>query len=110
MKAKPVVRRAQAERDVDSAAAHYFSEGGVELELRFTGALQTAIRHIAAHPATGSPRYAGELNLPGLRCWPLKRFPCLIFYVERTDHVDVWRVLHDARDIPSWLREDDGAA
>ena len=43
---------------------------------------------------------AHELNLPGLRAWPLTRYPCLVFEVERSDHVDVWRVLHGQRDIP----------
>ncbi|HEY8332752.1 MAG TPA: type II toxin-antitoxin system RelE/ParE family toxin, partial [Tardiphaga sp.] len=56
-------------------------------------------------PATGSPRYAHELNLPGLRCWPLTRYPYLVFHVERPDHVDVWRVLHAGRDIPAWMHE-----
>ena len=23
------------------------------------------------------------MNLPGLRSWPLTRYPCLVFYVER---------------------------
>ncbi len=46
-----------------------------------------------------------ELDLPGLRCWPVKRYPYLVFYVERDDHIDVWRVLHGQRDIPAWLRE-----
>jgi toxin ParE1/3/4 len=29
----------------------------------------------------------------------------LIFYVEKDDHVDVWRVLHGQRDIPASMRE-----
>jgi toxin ParE1/3/4 len=102
---KRIVRRARAERDINGAAAHYGAEGGTVLELRFVGALQTALRHVAANPASGSPRYGHELNVPGLRCWPLARFPYLIFYVERADHVDVWRVLHQSRDIPAWLRD-----
>jgi toxin ParE1/3/4 len=48
------------------------------------------------------------LNLPGLRSWPLTRYPYLVFYVERSDHVDVWRVLHGQRDIPGWMQEPDG--
>ncbi|HEY4065689.1 MAG TPA: type II toxin-antitoxin system RelE/ParE family toxin [Burkholderiaceae bacterium] len=107
MKAKRAVRRARAERDIDAAAEHYFAEGGTPLELRFVAALEAAIRHVATHPATGSARYAVELGVPGLRFWKLKRFPYLIFYVERVDHIDVWRVLHDARDLPAWLQESD---
>ena len=44
-----------------------------------------------------------ELNLPGLRSWPLTHYPYLVFYLERADHVDVWRVLHGQRDIPGSL-------
>lgn len=32
-------------------------------------------------------------------------FPYLVFYVEQPGHLDVWRVLHARRDIPSWLRD-----
>jgi toxin ParE1/3/4 len=103
VKVKPVVPREQAERDVDEAISHHVQEGGADLALRFIDALEAAMRHVGTHPATGSPRYATELNLPGLRGWPLKRFPYLIFYAERTDHVDVWRLLHVKRDIPAWL-------
>jgi len=29
----------------------------------------------------------------------------IIFYVERSDHIDVWRVLHGKRDVPQWMSE-----
>ncbi|HKU13230.1 MAG TPA: type II toxin-antitoxin system RelE/ParE family toxin [Steroidobacteraceae bacterium] len=61
--------------------------------------------HIARHPGSGSSRYAHELNLPGLRFWPVQKSPHLIFYVEHSGHIDVWRVLHGHRDIPAWMRE-----
>jgi toxin ParE1/3/4 len=50
-----------------------------------------------------SLRYAHELDVPGLRCWPLRRYPHLVFFVERDDHIDVWRILHAERDIPAWM-------
>jgi plasmid stabilization system protein ParE len=53
----------------------------------------------------GASRYAYELDIPGLRRWPLRRFPYLIFYMEQADHIDVWRVLHGRRDIPALMRE-----
>ena len=56
-------------------------------------------------PITGSPRYAHELNLPGLRSWPCKRYPYLVFYVELADSIDVWWVLHTRRDTPRWLHD-----
>jgi toxin ParE1/3/4 len=62
-------------------------------------------QHIGRHPATGSPPYAHELDLPGLRFWQTRRHPYLIFYIKQTDHVDVWRILHGSRDIPRWMQE-----
>jgi len=48
-------------------------------------------------------RYAHELDLAGLRFWPLRRYPYMVFYFLQPGHVDVWRVLHGARDLPVWL-------
>ena len=56
-----------------------------------------------------SPRYGHETNLPGLRAWPLSQYPHIVFYVERSDYVDVWRVLHGRRDIPGWMQGPDPA-
>lgn len=107
MKAKPVIPREQAHRDVEDAVAHYLAEDAESASLGFIDALEKAYSHIGRHPATGSPRYAHELNLPGLRSRPLTRYPYLVFFVERPDHVDVWRVLHGQRDIPAWMQEPD---
>jgi toxin ParE1/3/4 len=60
---------------------------------------------LSRHPGAGASRYAYELDIPGLRSWPLRRFPYLIFYMEQADHIDVWRVLHGRRDIPALMRE-----
>ena len=106
-RAKPVWPRELANRDVDEAIAHYLSEGAQQAALGFIDALEQAYVHIGRHPATGSSRYAHELNLPGLRFWPLARYPHLVFYIERKDHIDVWRVLHGQRDIPAWMHEPD---
>lgn len=72
-------------------------------------ALERALTHVRRAPATGSPRYAHELDLPGLRTWPLTRYPYLLFYMERKTHVEVWRVLHGKRDIPAWMQIPDPA-
>jgi len=52
-------------------------------------------------------RYGHELGLAGLRAWPLSHYPFLVFYLERDDLVDVWRVLHTRRDIPRRMAEFD---
>ena len=105
MSAKPVVPREEANRDVDDAIDFYLGEGAVQAALGFVDDLEAVYAHIGRHPAVGSPRYAVELNLPGLRSWPLTRYPYLVFYIERTDRVDVWRVLHGQRNIPAWMQE-----
>lgn len=63
--------------------------------------------HIGRHFVAGFPRYAHELDLPGLRSWPLMHYPYIVSYVECDDHIDVWRVLHGMRDISAWLRASD---
>jgi len=83
------------------------SDGADQAALGFIEALEQAYAHIGRHPASGSPRYAHELNLPGLRFRPLSRYPHLVFYLERADRIDVWRVLHGQRDIPAWMQESD---
>ena len=102
---KPVVLRDQARRDVNEAVEHYLAEAPAAVALGFIDALEEAFRRMGEHPASGSPRYERELDLPGLRSWVVRGFPYLVFYVEREADVDVWRVLHATRDIPAWLRE-----
>lgn len=99
--------REQAARDVDEAVAYCLNEANGAVALGFIDALEQAYPHIGRHPATGSPRYAHELNLSGLRAWPLTRYLSLVFNVEHPDHIDVWRVLHGQRDIPAWMQEPD---
>ena len=107
MKSKPIIPRVLANRDVDAVVAHYLDQDAESAALGFIDALEQAYAHIGRHAATGSPRYAHELNLPGLRFWPLTRYPHLVFYIEMDDHIDVWRVLHGERDIPTWMHQPD---
>lgn len=105
MKVKPVIPRKLALRDVDAAVAYYLGEDASDAALGFIDALEKAYAHLSRHPGTGSPRYGHELNLPGLRAWPLTRYPYIVFYMERVESIDVWRVLQSQRDVPAWLQE-----
>ena len=105
MSGKTIVLRERARRDIDEAITHYLTEAGPAVALAFIDALDNAYRHIGEQPGSGSPRHAHELDIPGLRYRSAGKFPCLIFYVERETEIDVWRVLHGARDIPAWMRE-----
>ncbi|MDP9964416.1 toxin ParE1/3/4 [Variovorax paradoxus] len=104
MKAKAVVPREQANRDIDEAIAYYLREDAAAAAMNFIDALEKAYDHISRNPGTGSASYAYELSLPGLRFWPLTRFPYLVFYFEQPDCIDVWRLLHGQRDIPAWMQ------
>ena len=103
MTQKPVIPRALASQDVDQAIAYYLEQQAEAAALGFIDALEHAYRQIGRYPESGSPRYAHELDLPGLRSWPVKGYPYMVFYVDSTEHIDVWRVLHGTRDIPAWF-------
>lgn len=103
MNPKPIIPRERAYADVDEAVQHYLSEASKQVALRFVDEIERAYAHIARHPAAGSTRFAHELDLPGLRAWPLRDYPYWVFYMECPESVDVWRVLHARRDVPAWL-------
>lgn len=100
---KPAQRRALAAADIEEIIAYYLEQDATNAALKFIDELEAAIRHIQIHPKSGSPRYAHALHIPELRCWPCKHFPYLIFYREKSDCIDIWRVLHQQRDMPAWL-------
>jgi toxin ParE1/3/4 len=100
-----VVPRRLATQDLRDAAAHYAAEVGAATARRFIDAVEQAFTLIARQPRIGSPRYAVELDWPGLRTHPVQRFPYLVFYLEQTDHLDVLRVLHAHRDISASLQD-----
>lgn len=102
---KRIVPRELANRDVEEAIDHCLVEASAKVAMGFVDELEKAHTHIARQPASGSPRYAHQLGLADLRFWPLGRYPYLVFYVERDKHIDIWRVLHEQRDIPAWMNE-----
>nr|WP_303705576.1 type II toxin-antitoxin system RelE/ParE family toxin [Brevundimonas naejangsanensis] len=104
MKTKTVIPREQAAHDIDQALDYYLEAAGDVVASAFVDALEQALNHVARHPASGSLRYAHELDLPELRFWRVRDYPYLLFYVEREDHIDLWRVLHGERDLPVWMR------
>ena len=75
----PLVRRAQADLDVIDAVDHCLAESLSAAE-GFVAAPEKAYGHIRRAPATGSPRWAHELNIPGLRSWPCSPYPQRVFY------------------------------
>lgn len=59
--------RELANRNVDNAIARYLNEWAEKAALDLIAELKKTYGHIGRDPASGSSRYAHELNLPGLR-------------------------------------------
>jgi toxin ParE1/3/4 len=102
-----VVPRRLATQDLRDSAAHYAAEGDAATTRRFIDTVEQAVGLLPRQPGIGSPRYAVELDWPGLRTHPVQRLPYLVFYLEQTDHlyVDVLRFVHAHRDIPASLQD-----
>lgn len=106
MSSSRIVLREAARKDISAAVGYYAQEAGEDVALAFIDELERAFEQLRRHPEAGSPRYAQEVGLPGLRHWVLRVSPYLVFYVVREGHVDLWRVLHGERDIPAWMRDE----
>jgi toxin ParE1/3/4 len=100
---RPVQRRAAAAADVEQAVGYYVEHGDVDLAVRFIDAVEAAMAQLARRPHAGSLRFSHELGIPDLRAYRVRRFPHVVFYVIRADVIDVWRVLHERRDLPNSL-------
>lgn len=102
---KSIRIRPLAETDIDHAVA-YAWEDNPKAATQLLDALEDGFNALSLQPAMGSPRYAHLIPGAMLRMWKIGKFPYLIFYLEREDHLDVVRVLHEVRDIPALLAEE----
>ncbi|MGD0137877.1 MAG: type II toxin-antitoxin system RelE/ParE family toxin [Tepidisphaeraceae bacterium] len=95
-----------ADADVDDAAL-FIAKDNLTAALKFYDAVDQTYRRIREHPNRW-PRY--ELDHPSLadlRKRSVAKFDnYLIFYRIEADVVEIIRVLHGARDIPSALADD----
>lgn len=104
MRGTEVVVSALAHDDIRKATEFYLAEGSGPVALSFLAALEATVEQVRFYPAAGSPRYAHELELPGLRHRAVVGFPYLVFYRVEGATATIWRVLHAVRDIPERLR------
>lgn len=102
--ARRVRLRSLAAADIEAASDYYLDHVSEQTALEFIDAVERSIRRISRNPNVGSLNFAYELALPDLRAWPLRRFPYVVFYVATSDEIDVWRVLHSRRDLPTALQ------
>lgn len=104
---KPVVPRVLAEEDLEIACDHYLRTAGADVVVEFLHEFDSVIAHISRFPGTGSPKYGFDPGVAGIRFWPMKKFPYLIFYVETEHQIDVWRVMHGNMDMTAELHDPD---
>jgi toxin ParE1/3/4 len=105
--ARSVRLRALAAADIETTSDYYVDLVSEQTALEFIDAVERGIRRISRSPNVGSLHFAYELALPGVRAWPLQRFPYVVFYVAASDEIDVWRVLHSRRDLSEALQRPD---
>ena len=105
MPARPVRLRERAAVDIDQAVDYYLAEANTDVAVRFVDAVERAVGQISRSPQSGSLRFSYELEIPGLRVRPLAHFPHLVFYIVGDEVVDVWRILHTRRDIPTAMSD-----
>ena len=65
----------------------------------FLEAAYDTFEFLAGNPGVGRQR--ADLGFPEIRSWRVEGFGrYLIFYRELPDRIQIWRVLHGARDLP----------
>jgi toxin ParE1/3/4 len=102
---KPIVRRSfGARRDLIDIVRYLGREAGPGTARRFLAQAENAFGQLAEMPGQGA-RFAPEIPaMADLRFFPVPRFKkYLVFYRSVEGGIEVLRVLHGARDIPSLL-------
>lgn len=97
--------RPLAEADLIEQTRYYHRQGGDRLGKRFFDAAVAALDALSRMPGAGSPRLGELCDIPGLRVRRVVGFPCGWFYFVAADHVDVVRLLGEARDLPDVLAD-----
>ena len=85
----------------------YFKEAGQDLARRYLLAVDDTLERLSKFPEVGTVRRFPQPELRGMRSFSVQR-PFdrhLIFYRFDEQHVDAWRIMHGARDLPNRLIE-----
>ncbi len=100
---KPARTRPLAEQDLLERTRFSAVAEGSHLADRFFAAAIDAVRSVEGMPGIGSPLVGQRIGIPELRRVGVEGFPCGWFYVERSDHLDVVRLLADKQDLDDLL-------
>lgn len=95
-----------ANADVDEAAS-FIAQDSIEAALRFYDAVDQTFRQIREHPTRWARYELDHSKLANVRKRAVGGFRnYLVFYQIGADVVEIIRVLHGARDIPSAIAGD----
>ena len=84
------------------AAARYMRRDNPAAARAFLEAAYNTFEFLARNPGIGRTR--ADLGFPEVRSWRVDGFRrYLVFYRELPDRIQVWRVLHGARDLHQGL-------
>lgn len=103
---KPARLRPRAKQDLSDQAWYYAQESGAATADSFVDQALAALAGVEQQPGMGSPRWNIWETQPPLRAWRIGRFPMVWFYVERSDHLDVLRLLGERQDIATILGDE----
>jgi len=83
-------------------AAQFIHQGNPTAAYSFLEAAYDTFEFLARNPGAGRQR--PDLNFPEIRSWRVMGFRrYLIFYRVLPDRIQIWRVLHGARDLHQTL-------
>jgi len=93
--------RPRAHEDIRELAL-YIARDNPDAALRFIDAVEATCTRLAEMPKIGAVRTFAHPALAGIRMLPTRSFEnYLIFYLPAADGIDVVRVIHGARDLPT---------
>jgi len=83
-------------------AAQFIHQDNPDAARRFLEAAYDTFDFLALHPGFGRQR--ADLGFPEVRSWRIAGFRrYLVFYRERAEKIQIWRILHGARDLHETL-------
>ena len=104
-----VRRHDRARQDLIDIFRHLAREAGVRTASRFLAQAEATFERLAGMPRLGTRYEAENPALAEVRFFPISRFKnYLVFYLPAARGIDILRVLHGARDLPSILADEFG--
>ena len=100
---KRYITSPEAEQDLDQIKDYLVKQGGIHVARHVFTEIKQAMRFLGSTPEAGHLRQ--DLTDAPVKFWPV--FSYLIVYDPAKRPIEIVRVLHGARDIPSILEDAD---